>query len=165
MTSYKFYTDANRPVLEGKNIFIPDEYALDYQCPEDVTRTFSPLTSFVFGTIELWFSIPLKQLLYIEGYISVQSWKSAEIFPPEKPQQSVVMIDSEENFQRGVSIKLMDDKQAKRTWNPSTGWLCIGPTDLPVQSESIEFAKDSFVVLEKNQIHSLWLQISNFQEL
>ena len=70
------------------------------------------------------------------------------------------IVELENDYDSGISYREKEFNEWKTYYDNKNGWVCIG--DKNVKGVSIMFASDIFVVIDNNNLKSLWIK-PNFQ--
>lgn len=156
-----FYTiDTDEPALKGKLIYHVQDHSFDFEPESLVTLQqrvgFVGTTSLLINSMQLEVGIETGILLYVWGYYPRYHWKQAKLSPPS-PCVGMIRAGLESPFEEGISISIEPMIQWTTHYDSSSGWICIGDSTIPPTHEPIEFATFVIAVIEKTNLHALWL--------
>ena len=92
-------------------------------------------------------------LIYVWGLCPHESWVPARLDPPPSKAGRLQYVNG--TVIPGVSKRLNAGERWPVSFDPSSGWLCIGSTS--VQAEAVAFAPGAVAVLIEAEIAALWL--------
>jgi hypothetical protein len=92
-------------------------------------------------------------LIYVWGLCPHESWAPATLDPPSSKAGRLQYVNG--TVIPGVSKRLNAGERWPVSFDPSSGWLCIGSTF--VQAEAVAFAPGAIAVLIEDEVAALWL--------
>ena len=145
--TYKYSNEIN----EGQVIYRKNENSFDFISNKrgDV--------SILIGYLQLSIDSLTNQLVSVWGLHPFCNWIDEKL---SVPQTINGIVELENDYDSGISYREKEFNEWKTYYDNKNGWVCIG--DKNVKGVSIMFASDIVVVIDNNNLKSLWIK-PNFQ--
>lgn len=166
---FTFFGSADAPTVEGELYYVQNEHSFHYEFCNFMDRIIARDHR---GTIEIIYlllevNLIRKSLMFIEGYHPNISWKNRKlIIPPRK--KSGIQYGGDTELDVMSAVKLQRSQNLPTYFDSSSGWVCIGNPRARRDSVALEFARNSALVLKKDQIDSIWLHpkmVNDFDQI
>jgi hypothetical protein len=131
----------------GRLVYRRSEHSLDVE-----PRPEQGLASLLINDVQLEIDED-GRLTYVWGLCSHESWVPATLDPPSAKVGRLQFVNG--TVTPGVSKRLNGGERWPVSFDPSSGWLCIGSTS--VQAEAVAFAPGAIAVLTEDEVAALWL--------
>ncbi len=151
----KFRVEITNKTIEGKLKYDEESLALVYSLKDPMLIAPSKLSSLVFAkTLEIFFDVEKKQLLYAEGYYPMQSWIKGNVAPPEF-EMGEAKVDLQPGYAMpGVAIPLDGFDDSDFVFDAGSGWGLVGIHETAMK---IKIADDIVLGFSAGILRGIWL--------
>lgn len=159
----RFFPVYERPTLKGQLIYVRADASFDFE-QADPTEHQSRIqmgvaTPILIGTLQIEIGIDTGLAVYIWGYYPDVRWRIEalhDISGLVSPGTFEVKVD--EGLYVGEAVRYVEINEWPTSYDPLTGWVCIGNQDVTSTTHCIEFASNTVAVIEDDKLQALWLR-------
>lgn len=141
--TYKYYNEIN----EGQVIYRKNENSFDF-----ISNKRGDI-SILIGYLQLNIDSLTNQLVSVWGLHPFCNWIDENL---TVPQAIKGIVEMENDYESGISYREKELEEWKTYYDSTNGWVCIG--DKNVKGVSVMFASNIFVVIDNNNLKSLWIK-------
>jgi len=157
----RFFVDLESPKLDGRVLYRTDEYSFDFE-PDSITDLDKRVgsegrTSVVIGTLQIEIDVETGAALYVWGYHPYFRWRAGRL-PTIASRPGTISVLTKEQLHEGVSVSLVHVNEWTTVYDPTTGWICVGASQVAQTIELVEFATKTVAGIEKGVLRSIWLR-------
>lgn len=157
----RVFVDLESPKLDGRVLYHADEYSFDFK-PDSITDLDKRVgsagrTSIVIGTLQIEIDVETGAALYVWGYHPHLGWRS-ERLSTIASRPGTISVLTKEQLHDSVSVSLAHVNEWTTVYDPTTGWICVGASQVTKTVEFVEFATKTVAGIEKGVLRSIWLR-------
>lgn len=108
------------------------------------------------GDVEILFDSVLRCACQLSGFCPHTRWIRKSLSVPEAFMGSFLLLD--DTIDAPDIVRLDGTPDWNVSYDPQTGWICIGYDTHDSADVSVEFATDTIAVLHTTYLKALWLK-------
>lgn len=149
--------------LEGQLTYKVREYGFVFEVIPEALRDLQRLAgqsgtaSLSIGTLTIEIGIETKKALYASGYHPHTAWTWGRL-PPISALPGFITLDVPWELIPGVGYEIVEVGQRDTTYDPASGWVCVGDSEVHSADQIMEFSRSTVAVVRNGSLVSLWLQ-------
>jgi hypothetical protein len=134
----------------GQVVYVKRDWSFDF-VPHQMCGC-----SILIADIELCFHSEIRRASEIGGYHPDATWIHKPLTPPHAFTGSLILLD--DTIEDGDIVRLEGSFEWPTSYDPASGWVCVGDDQTSTEDEAVEFATNTMVVLRQQQLKALWLR-------
>ncbi len=147
----QFQAKPGKLLHRGQPIYRKKDWGFDFEPPQ-VGGDCAVLV----GDVEILFNSVLRSASQLRGLCPHTGWIKRSLPIPESFTGSFLLLDNSIDV---PDIVRLDGTSAwSASYDPGSGWICIGDDTSIAQGMGVEFATDSIAVLHNTFLKALWLK-------
>ena len=168
MAKFRFHIDETLPRIRGICRYVPQDLGFAFE-PDPyravlARRDHGEISSLMIRSLELRVTTKPKTLLYAEGYHTYHTWIEASL-PEIMPLLGGVRFEATTRLDAGMGVTFHDAADWPTTWDPQSGWVCIGQDDPEPGTAYVEFATNTVAAVWESELVALWLRPAGLENM
>jgi hypothetical protein len=149
--SLSFILKGNGGPVDGKLVYVNDEYAFRFSSPTKPDA----ISSVQVNSLQMSISED-GTVLYAHGYCPLFNYHETDLIPPSARPNISLVVRSDNEFIPGVAYSLGGPTDWEVSINKRSGWICLGNPACQ-GLDAVEFAKESIAVVVNSTLVAIWL--------
>ena len=147
----KFQAKPGLLLHQGQPIYRKKDWGFDFE-PRQVGGDCAVLV----GDVEILFDSVLRSASQLRGLCPHTRWIKRSLSIPESFTGSLLLLDT--TLDAPDIVRLDGTTEWSVSYDPGSGWICIGSDTYSPEDVGVEFATDSVAILHNTYLKALWLK-------